>query len=250
MPRRHSCWPSPNSFTWRKATWQACPPASIVSGTCPCQTKSLNWQKPNWRNESESPGCGRVVPDNQQPGGAESRPRRRRRLRRQHRRLRRRIGPGQSLRGDRPAAELPGRTAAAAMVTQNGLPCAARRRTHPRRMGRSPQMNCLALRCAPIHTPPGRIGGIICRFFRFPLCAIGFYNEATRLLGGGFGPGEGVIAMTEAEWLACKDIYQMLERLVKMQYPDAKPCKWKRGELKKHLFLCASLSRIGNQLPV
>src|SRR5260370_35699951 len=42
----------------------------------------------------------------------------------------------------------------------------------------------------------------------------------------------------------------MLECLVKMKYPDAEPCNWKRGERKKRLFLCASLSRIGNQLPV
>src|SRR5262249_11126520 len=47
MPRRHSSWPFPNNFTWRKPTWIHCPPASIAFGTCLCLMKLLNWRKHN-----------------------------------------------------------------------------------------------------------------------------------------------------------------------------------------------------------
>jgi len=55
--------------------------------------------------------------------------------------------------------------------------------------------------------------------------------------------------MTEAEWLKCEDIEEMLECLVALQFPDAEPCNWGKGERKKRLFIAACIRRIWSSIP-
>jgi hypothetical protein len=56
--------------------------------------------------------------------------------------------------------------------------------------------------------------------------------------------------MTEAEWLASRDVESMIADLIRQRYPGAEPCDWKVGERKKRLFISACLRRIWDLLPV